>query len=317
MARARVRLYEVRAVRKGEGLTLRDLWNEQVIEVRERLATEALATWDLLAVRIITGEHGHPVMEGSPWVFAPIDAPELLQYLRWLRRDLRRREPDLDDDTLFQEATLIFQDHWFDQVTTPPGVPELVTSDGEEMALVKVTFELSERVEQARIILREAGFDGEEGDLAWLEPNGRLLGRVSLQPRRLVLEVLSESRAREGRALLEKLLGPRVKHRSTVMEDPIHALGRAPGQAAPGPMAPDEAEAATAFLEQYYRSWLDEPIPALGGRTPRHAAKLKTQRPVLVSLLKYIEGGMFRQEAAGQPRIDLSFLWTELGITRD
>jgi len=31
-----------------------------------------------------------------------------------------------------------------------------------------------------------------------------------------------------------------------------------------------------------YRNWLDEPIPALGDRTPCYAAKLKTIRPKLM-----------------------------------
>jgi hypothetical protein len=156
--------------------------------------------------------------------------------------------------------------------------------------------------------------------MVWLERDGhRVLGGVEFQPGRCVLEVLSESRAKKGRKLLEKLLGSLIKHRSTVVEDALQAVERAAPRKPPRPeLISEEAKAAAEeFLTRYYRSWLDESIPALGGRTPRHAAKLKTQRPILVSLLKMIERGAAEQAAAGQPTIDVSFLWTELGLTRE
>jgi hypothetical protein len=40
------------------------------------------------------------------------------------------------------------------------------------------------------------------------------------------------------------------------------------------------------FLHTFGRAWLDRNVPALCGRTPRSAAKLKTQRKDLVALLR-------------------------------
>lgn len=39
-------------------------------------------------------------------------------------------------------------------------------------------------------------------------------------------------------------------------------------------------------MTNYYAGWVDQEIPALGGRTPRHAARLKTQRPKVAALLR-------------------------------
>ena len=69
------------------------------------------------------------------------------------------------------------------------------------------------------------------------------------------------------------------------------------------------------YLERHYHGWVDESIPALGGRTPRHAVRLKTVRPKVIELLKDIENGMARERAAGRPAIDLDWLWAELGVT--
>jgi hypothetical protein len=63
--------------------------------------------------------------------------------------------------------------------------------------------------------------------------------------------------------------------------------------------------------------WLDEPVPALGNRTPRQAARLKTICPKLIALLKDLESQSERQRRAGQPAYDSVWLWKELGITRE
>jgi hypothetical protein len=78
-----------------------------------------------------------------------------------------------------------------------------------------------------------------------------------------------------------------------------------------------QAELLGKFYDDHYRKWLDEPVPALGERTPRQAARLKTIRPKLIALLKDLESQSERQRRAGQPGYDSIWLWKELGITRE
>ena len=42
---------------------------------------------------------------------------------------------------------------------------------------------------------------------------------------------------------------------------------------------------AAAYIAEYERTWLDEPVPALGGVTPREAAADPTRRGDLIALL--------------------------------
>jgi hypothetical protein len=78
-----------------------------------------------------------------------------------------------------------------------------------------------------------------------------------------------------------------------------------------------QAEVLGRFYEEHYRKWLDQPVPALGDRTPRHAAKLKTVRPKLITLLKDFESRAERQRRAGEPAYDFGWMWKELGLARE
>ena len=60
------------------------------------------------------------------------------------------------------------------------------------------------------------------------------------------------------------------------------------------------------YYENHYRKGLDEPVPALGNRTPRHAARLKTVRPKLIALLKDFETRSERQRRSGEIAYDFS-----------
>src|SRR5439155_480926 len=79
----------------------------------------------------------------------------------------------------------------------------------------------------------------------------------------------------------------------------------------PGDEVPPEvaAEVVSEFYERHYRGWLDEPLPALDGRTPRQAAGLKSARPKLISLLKEMENLSARERLDGQPAYDFGWMW--------
>ena len=70
---AHLRPYEVVGIKPGERLDLLDLWTGQRLQVEERLATQQLAQWDVLAARILLGAGDRPVIDGSAYLY-PVDA---------------------------------------------------------------------------------------------------------------------------------------------------------------------------------------------------------------------------------------------------
>jgi hypothetical protein len=77
-----------------------------------------------------------------------------------------------------------------------------------------------------------------------------------------------------------------------------------------------EAQLVGELYDRHYREWLDQPLPALGDRTPRHAAKLKTIAPRVVDLIKQMENREERGRQQGRPVYDFGWLWQALGLKR-
>jgi hypothetical protein len=326
MRLSHLRPYEIQAVRLDEGLDLLDLWANKRVPVRERLATRQLVQWDVLAARVILGPHGAPVLDGSPYLY-PAHAGELiLRVLRRLSRSLRGKLPLRDETAFFKNIGMAFHDLWLELVARRP-MPTSVTAEGDEVMLCRAVFDVRARAAlEAALANRPELERQDDGSYAWLAESAdeggfrRGFGTFVLEERRVVLETISRQRAERGRALLEAAAGPAVAYRATRIESVKRALERRPARPRArreGEVPPEAAaEIVQAFYERHYGGWLDEPLPALRGRTPRQAAGLKSARPKLIALLKEMENLSARERLDGRPAYDFEWMWGELGLPR-
>jgi hypothetical protein len=322
MAASCLRPYEVAEVRPDEGLGLRDLWTDEVVQVRERLGTRQLVRWDIVAVRVVQGPNHALVMEGVPYLYPPDARDAILAELLSNHRR-RRREPATDDPAVFfKRVGMVFHHLWLDHVALR-AMPTVVTPEGDLLAPTKAVFDIADRAKVSAALEDHPALERQDdGSFTWLQPTesyARILGTITIGAGRLTLEAMSESRGEQGRKLVEQLLGDAVRFRVTSHENFERTLAQGPrDEPDPASTLPPELEreVVAQFYDQHYRSWPDVPLPALGGRTPRKAAKLKSTRPRLEALLKQLENHAERDRLAGRPAADLGWLWGELGLER-
>lgn len=207
---------------------------------------------------------------------------------------------------------------WLEHMRLRP-MPQVVTVEGDPMVLARVVFDVRDQAALATALAGRADLERQDdGSYVWREDGGsedfhRGLGTLVLQGERLVFEATSRPRAERGRAMIEALAGAAGSYRATSYEDVEQAMARQrsrPPRPAREPEIPPEVEAQVVgqFCEQHYRGSLDEPLPALDGRTPREAAALKSARPRLISLLKGMESLAERQRRGGMPAYDLGWM---------
>ncbi|HSE85497.1 MAG TPA: SEC-C domain-containing protein [Candidatus Binatia bacterium] len=323
MRGSHIRLYEILEVKVDQGFDLRDLWDDRRLWVRERRGTRELATWDVIAGRLGRGAGGEAVFETIPHVYPATVKDDLLKGLRKAHRLFMREFPERNLADFFRSMAPVFHQVWLEQVVFRPA-PKIMTSEGDSFVFAKVIFDLLDRDALTAALAGHPDIvDHGEGSYAWLEDAGafqRSVGTIVVEDRRVMFETTSRQRAERGKEFLQRLLGDAVRFRVIAYEDVGQALKRAPAR--PKDKMPEippevQAEVLGRFYEKHYRKWLDEPVPALGDRTPRHAAKLKTVRPKLITLLKDFESHSERQRRAGEPAYDFGWMWKELGLTRE
>jgi hypothetical protein len=237
-----------------------------------------------------------------------------------------------------QDDALIFGlkviEHWLAQFLKPPALPDFVhAASGEPLLFTTDHYEVLDwpKLEAALAAQpdlkgqREPGWDRlVEGD------DGLQRSLVTVEPgpgeRRVKLLTKTARLAEQARPWFEALAGDAVKFVLREVSDPKGMLSRTDrskrvGGAAPAlPEGMDPqvlADAIANVVKRSYANWADEPIPALGGQTPRLAIATPAGLERVKGLLRSYEQGEADQAATqGRSPISYQFLWDALGLAR-
>lgn len=291
-------VFEVEQVRPGQGVTVRDVRTGDTHEVVERTASRQLQRGQLICTRAVPA--------GDSMVFFGGIEPVALH-----ERDplIELLDDEPDPVTLVAQLTLRF------------APPRLVNTEGDPMAIC----EASVRVGDAAgiCVALDEVYDWADGEETprWFEhvvTDGlqRIHAALVLDGDTLSIETNSEQRMDRVLATLARL-DPAM----TVLDDerrPLRDTREATelskqmpitGEGALDPYDPEVAAFLGEFIRDYETRWLDEPIPALDGYTPRQAADDPTRRGDLIKLLDSFPAG-----AAARGGMDADRLREALGL---
>jgi len=319
-----ISLYEVQDVRRGEGLTFKDLLMGGVCEVREKSASESLRKWDILAARLLSLDGTH-IINGSVYPYSLDRKDEILKEIKEERKLYRRDWPRASIRDFLKNNSAIFNHLWMEPFETP-FTPKLMTSSGEEFIFCKAVYEIGDREAVIEALDSHPDIDPSGDDsFVWLgygEQMGDTVvyGSIDVGEKRLTLECKSRERLEKGKALIGELAPGAARHKADSFEDVHQLLESRKGEPAPK-RDPSEAipmefqqELYENFVRSHYEKTLTEKLPALGGKAPVDAVKKKPGRKKVVEWLKLLENDEERKKRDGQPYIDLTWMWDRLGI---
>ena len=270
-------VHEIETVTSGTGFTARDLRTGDRVEVRERTASRTLNAGTLICARLVTAGETTQCFGGMEEV-ALHERDELLGLL------------DSEPDT----AELV---EFLSRRFAPP---VLQNTEGEPLEFCEATLRTADPDALATAL--DTTYDRDETELRWFEhvtTHGleRIRATITLDGSNVRVEANSEPRMdRVLDALRDQEPGLQLLNRTRRSADDVQeAMSRAPAGAPVQALDPTDPQIA-AVLEQmvlaHEQAWLDEPIPALAGVTPRDAAADPTRRPDLIRLLdRFGHGG--------------------------
>lgn len=320
-------IWEVIEVELGVGLTLRDLLTEERRQVLEQTASRTLVRYDTILARVVDLAGGAILSGVHPRFLSPEYGAEVVR-LAYGRLRRRRAVPAerLRDGKFGEYLIRRWEQHVaaVDALHSQP--PALRNMDGDRIQTVRDRFAI-EPGQGSAVRARLAALpetdqpEGEAGRIIFERAAGSvaskfgatLLGQAEIVGEVLILLTNSEPRADALRERVEAVCRGLIHHQGRDCEDlpPRNADDdeRKGLRAVP---ELDEQEMALEYKRKHYASWPDIALPALGGKTPRQAARFVAGRRELDSLLKYMEN--MERRADGEAGFDFGVLRRELGL---
>ncbi len=323
-------VWEVVDVVAGESLFLQDLLSGEQRLVRERTASRTLSLRDAVLARV-SDHDGTSVISGvHPRPLLPTDAAEVVRIARGRLRLKRAVPPSRLRDGAFGSFLIR---NWEDQaeimdlrMKVPP---RMSNTDGDELLLTKDRFKMmagGEKALMARLGAIEGVVFDESGDavrnfivLRSADPDSRgdadtIIGHGWFEGSFLIVGTNSERRADILRSLLTTMCGELLDH--VARDHPSMDAQASITQPVESEPIPDDAEALRVIREykmQQYADWPDQPLPALGGRTPREVVRTAKGRVEVDLLIKTMENFEHRGGGSGGS-FDFSGIRRELGL---
>lgn len=307
--------YEIIDCRPGIGYRVKDFFLGDVIDVKEKMGSENVQKGDLLFGRTATIDAISMLFGSGSIIIRPSWKPYLIHFRKWL---IEEEDPNpITIETLtdfdFEIREVYFE--LFEKIMRPP---EMQNTGGDPLRFHTLYYDI-ESPDVAFQALRTLSVTGTEEELrsqATLTDNGGIekieipwtrkgfksnpaldstvLGRIEIYGQKMKVEVNSNKRAENIKKEIEKRLGSRAKYKTMEIRSLESMLeeGQQKGlDAGTQPnqddlmQLPEVQEQMRHMLQGHWQNWIDERIPALGGKTPRQAVKTPDGKESVEALL--------------------------------
>ncbi|MBE3068899.1 MAG: SEC-C domain-containing protein [Planctomycetes bacterium] len=189
---------------------------------------------------------------------------------------------------------------WADEWEANRRPPRLQNTDGDDLLWHTASFHVAdpEAARQGLCRRPDVELDEEDDEFVWTRATGRgarmlggpvSLGRIEFIGDELVLTVNSAKRFATARTWLEELPGVVFRNVATRRwdePDEDRPLDERLSKPEPVEMTPELVAAVQEMMDRHYMQWLDEPLPILGGKTPRQACATPAGRQQVTMLIR-------------------------------
>jgi len=307
--------YEVMDCTPGEGFRLKDVFLGHEKDVMEKQGSEKTRPGDILMARIVQVDHVAILVGSSSIIIPPRLKPDIIR----LRSAIIAEDSPITEESLGlwdEEIRALYLQIYVSLTTTP----RLCNTDGDPLLLHTLHYEIDDpetafqglfnlcTVEDEESLRASATLDQEgkvsKAEISWSRPgykankglDNTILGRIMINQQRLAIDVNSKKRAKTAQNEVKTRLGDKARYLTTEIKSPKSLMGRqkreSSGQGTDQKMRqgellqlPEVREQIAGMLNAHWEGWPDQPVPGLGGMTPREAVKTPDGRESVEAIL--------------------------------
>ena len=316
---SRFGIWEVQRVEKGSGVELKDWFEQDRLFVHDVSSSRSMVQWDCVLSRVYRWR--------EDWYFSGNGFAVPRTLMAQLAERIERESRDAaQNPAAFVRSN---SQRWHREVEEfhrrQMGGLRLVNAEGDELEFGAAEYAVEDEDAVAAALERAKPFEAGDGkpgvrSFAWLEQTEgprRSYGRIEIRGGGLRIECNSRKRLVIGRQLVEKHAGAWLRHLGDTFTS-LDELKRRAGEAAPprdSGLPPEvERDLLLKLKTEHYARWVDEPLPALDGRTPREAMGSASGRRAVEDLLRLLENGEERARLSGDVAYDVAELRRLLGM---
>jgi hypothetical protein len=317
--RVSYRFFEVLKVDPGKWVHLKDVLTGAEHTVQERSGSQYMQSGDLLFGRVIAVDQVRMFVGLAPYVIPPAFKVGLIE----LRNRLKAGKPELTEADI-EAGEVEIRRVYLETDYHLNHPPTICNTDGDPLEPHKLVFQIDSPetvlsklaslsvTESEEEILRQARYNKEgrlqKADWDWSRLGHKqspgmsniVLGHLSIEGKKLTVQVNSAERAKKIRKTIEKRLsvGVRFKMDEITPFRPQEAWKSAQELERPAPSSldslmqnPEVQQYLAETMRSHWEGWVDMKIPALGQRTPREAVRTADGREAVEALLIDFERG--------------------------
>ena len=318
--------FEVISSNPGHGFWVKNILSGEELEVTEKMGSQKVGPGDILFANFIKIKD-LIMMIGCGKYIIPIGRKPMIIDLRRKITKLRRKVTN----RLLMEYQIEIRELLFEIVDTLIKPPVMCNTDGDPLLFHKIHYKIEDPNETFNALRHLCTVESPEElkERAILDNNGNILkiefpwisqkshssehlknavlGHIFINKQRMIIEVNSRQRAKRVRHEVEARLGNKATYKTTEITS-LESLTRHPSTVSNTTFKknqdimriPEVRRQMEDFMTQHWKQWMNEKIPALGGKTPKQAVRTPDGRESVEALLMDAEQGVLRDKEFGE-----------------
>jgi hypothetical protein len=312
--------FEVEEVVPEEGYRVRDIFTGEVLQIKDSASSKQIVLSEMIAGRPLkVGKNTYfsSIISVYPQAFKPI----ILDFFNREFKEYKKTFGKKRTPKEYLKDWGFLMGNYIEDVVKRP---HFLSPEGDEFVFASATYsvknskEVLKRLGEIKSVREMEGGTKEFRVFLWISTGkNRISGTIEVEKEKLVIQCYSQDSLTGAKRLLEDHLGALIVHE----EDSVKRLGpfldkqtRKTAKDKKLPSGVKSRGELDTVLDEYYNEWVDKPLEALSGKTPREALETKVGREGVDSILKELQSFYEQAREAGEPYYNVRKLRKKLKL---